>query len=203
MKIFIHARTRAIFLLFSLLSGMTAQAQTWHLASPNGRVQIAVERSGEGLPRYSVRYDNNLVIAPSRLGIQTHFMSSAVIEAFTTPEVTQRSVNEVYHMVLGKTRTAPDRYNEMTLRFISTNNAPNIDLIFRAYDEGAAFRHVVSAQPDVAEYTIFGERTEFLFAADYACWGANMGRFYTAHESEFDPVMASNIRNSNKALHRI
>jgi len=100
-------------------------------------------------------------------------------------------------VVLGKTRTAPDRYNEMTLRFIATNNGPNIDLIFRAYDEGAAFRHVVSAQPGVAEYTIFGERTEFLFPADYACWGANMGRFYTAHESEFDPVMASNIRNSN------
>jgi len=197
MKIFTRSHTRTIFPLFALLSGMTAQAQTWQLTSPNGRVQIEVERSGEGLPRYSVRYDNNLVIASSRLGIQTHFSSRTVTEAFTTPEVTRRSVDEVYHVVLGKTRTAPDRYNEMTLRFIATNNAPDIDLIFRAYDEGAAFRHVVSAQPDVTEYTIFGERTEFLFPADYACWGANMGRFYTAHESEFDPVMASNIRNSN------
>jgi len=188
---------RAIFPLCVLLFGMTAQAQTWQLASPNGRVQIEATRSGEGLPRYSVRYDNHLVISPSRLGIQTHFSSRAGTEAFTTPEVSRRSVDEVYHVVLGKTRTAPDRYNEMTLRFIATNNEPNIDLIFRAYDEGVAFRHVVSTQPDVAEYTIFGERTEFLFPADYACWGANMGRFYTAHESEFDPVMASNIRSAN------
>jgi len=75
MKIFTHARTRAIFLLFTLLFGMSAQAQTWQLTSPNGRVQIEVERSGEELPRYSVRYDNHLVIASSRLGIQTHFMS--------------------------------------------------------------------------------------------------------------------------------
>jgi len=197
MKIFTRARTRVIFPLFALLLGMTAQAETWHLASPNGRVQIEVERSGEGLPRYSVRYDGNLVISPSALGVQTR-PSRFIAETFTTPEVTRRSVDEVYHVVLGKTRTAPDRYHEMSLRFTSTNEGRDIDLIFRAYDEGAAFRYVLPPKSGIAEYTIYREHTEFAFPVDYACWGANVGNYHTPHESEFDPIPASQIRFLNR-----
>jgi len=193
-------------LLAAFLFSGAIQAESWQLHSPDGRVHIEVSRSDEALPRYSVSYDGNLVISPSHLGVQTRWVE----EKFAAPEVTRRSVDEVYHVVLGKTRSAPDRYNEMSLRFTATNEGRDIDLIFRAYDEGAAFRHVLPPQPDIPRYnnfgertedlsgyTIFGERTEFAFPADYACWGSNIGRFYTSHEAEFDPVMASNIRFFN------
>jgi len=200
------SRVRRIIPLFALLFATTAHAEAWHLSSPNGRVQFEIERSSEGLPRYSVKYDGNVVIQPSRLGVRT----SWVAEKFSTPEVTRRSVDEIYHVVLGKTAAVPDRYNEMTLRFRATNEGRDIELVFRAYDEGAAFRHILPPQPDIPRYTnfgertedfsgytIFGESTEFAFPSDYACWGSNIGQFYTSHEAEFEPVMASKIRPFN------
>jgi len=185
---------RSVFFLFALIFASTAQAEVWQVASPNGRVQIDVERSQEGFPRYSVKYDGNLVISSSALGVQTSFPESK----FAAPEVTRRSVDEIYHVVLGKTNAAPDRYDEMTLRFTAINEGRDIDLIFRAYDEGAAFRYVLPPKPGAAEYTIYGERTEFSFPVDYACWGANVGNYHTAHEAEFDPVAASEIRFLNR-----
>jgi len=203
--------TAIVFSLFVLLVRMPAQAETWQLASPNGRVQIKVERSGTGFPRYSVQYDGNTVIAPSTMGLTTTLptgeysvpwvmdpSTTLVLTEFSTPEVSRRAVDEVYHIVLGKARSAPDHYHEMTLHFPSANGGSSLDLIFRAYNEGAAFRYVVPPQPKLTEYTIYSEQTQFAFPHDYACWGANIGGYYTSHEAEYDPVAASRIRVHNK-----
>jgi len=176
--------------LFALLFAITAHAETWQLASPDGRVQFEIERSGKGLPRYSVKYDGNPVISPSPMGLN----SSLSLSEFSAPKVTRRSVDEVYHMVLGKASAAPDRYHEMTLSFPSANQGSAIDIIFRAYDAGAAFRYILPPQPGLGEYTIYEEGTGFSFPVDYSCWGANLGNFYGAHEPEFDPIDASKIR---------
>jgi len=207
----LHSPIQAIFLLVALLFVMTAQAETWQLASPNGRVQIEVTRNGEGLPRYSVSYDGNTVIAPSSMGLITmpntdeyslpvtmDPETTLFLTGFSATEVIRRSVDETYHIVVGKASSAPDRYHEMTLRFPFANGSSHLDLIFRAYDEGAAFRYVIPPQPQLREYTIYGEYTGFAFPRDYACWGANMGRYNTSHEMEFDPVMASKIRLHNR-----
>ncbi|KXU34942.1 alpha-glucosidase [Cephaloticoccus primus] len=171
------------------LLGVAAQAETWRLASPNGRVQVEVVRSdAKGLPRYSVKYDGYIVIAPSSMGLHTNLPLSE----FAAPEVTRRSVDEVYHMVLGNARSVPDRYHEMTLSFSAINEGHNIDLIFRAYDDGAAFRYVVP--PQANEYTVYGEQTEFAFPVDYTLWGSDLGRSTTSHEREFLPTTASQVR---------
>jgi len=185
---------RFVLPLLGLLTTATAAAESWQIASPNGRVQIEVDRSnGKGLPRYSVKYDGNLVISPSAMGLDT----TLSLSEFAIPEVTRRSVDEVYHVVVGKTRTAPDRYHEMTLRFPSANQGSAIDLVFRAYDEGAAFRYILPPQPGVREYTINSESTGFAFPADYRCWGSNLGSYYSSHENEFDEINASKIRYLN------
>jgi len=184
---------RSAAFLFTLLFAITAHAGTWQLASPNGRVQIEVERSGIGFPKYSVKYAGNLVISPSEMGLDT----TLSLSEFSTPKVTRRSVDEVYHLVVGKTRTAPDRYHEMTLSFPSGNQGSPIDLVFRAYDNGAAFRYILPPQPGLSEYIINSELTQFAFPADYRCWGSNLGSYYSSHENEFDPVDASKIRFLN------
>jgi len=62
---------RLVLALLGLMTTATASAETWHLASPNGRVQIEVNRTGTGLPKYSVKYAGNLVISPSVMGLDT------------------------------------------------------------------------------------------------------------------------------------
>jgi alpha-glucosidase len=182
----------SLLLLPLLLMAGAAQAETWNLASPDGQIAVTVDKADNGLPKYSVSYRGKPVIAPSELGLRTDLAGFGA-KGFDAPAVTTRTVNDTYHIVAGKAASAPDYYNEQTLTFHETGGSRDLTLIFRAYDSGVAFRYVLPAQN--AAYGLYGETTEFAFAADYDCWGLNLGKFHNAHEGEFDPVKASLIRD--------
>jgi len=172
-----------------------ASAETVHVASPNGRITIDVTYDAGGLS-YTVSHDSKIVIAPSPLGIVTDagtFGSGA--QTLTGEQDT--SVNDVYHMVVGKAKDMPDRYNQAVLTFVQGGDRPlSYGLVVRAYDGGTAVRFSLTDQNGtVKSLSIGGERTQFAFPADYPCWGVNQGRFVNSHEGEFDPVKASQIRN--------
>ena len=60
----------------------------------------------------------------------------------------------------------------------------NFHLLVRAYDNGVAFRYAVPEQAGVSAIKVRSEGTQFNFAKDYDCWGANMGRFDTSFEAK-------------------
>ena len=72
-----------------------------------------------------------------------------------------------------------------------------LEIVFRAYEDGFAFRYRVPAQPNSRHLRLAGEVTEFTFPADYRCQALNIGRYTSSHEGEFDPVLASAMRNHN------
>ena len=47
--------------------------------------------------------------------------------------------------------------------------------IFRAYDDGVAFRYLVPAGAGVSTLLVHNEDTEFVFGEDYACHGLQRG----------------------------
>src|ERR1035437_581944 len=63
-----------------------------------------------------------------------------------------------------------------------------IELHFRAYNDGAAFRYFIPDQEILSQFEILAERSEFRFPADYTCWAAQYGSFTTAQEKEFDRI---------------
>jgi alpha-glucosidase len=70
----------------------------------------------------------------------------------------------------------------------------------RAYDDGVAFRYVVPEQAGISDFKVMNEATQFNFPKDYDCWGANMGRFDSSFEAEYDQIKASKIRNFNNYM---
>ncbi|MGN6208400.1 glycoside hydrolase family 97 protein [Asticcacaulis sp.] len=183
---------RSLLLLPLLMMAGAAQAETWQTASPDGQVIVTIDKADGALPKYSVSFHGQTVIAPSELGLRTDLAGFGA-KGFDAPVVTTREVNDTYKIVAGKAATAPDHYNEQTLTFHEIGGSRDLTLIFRVYDTGVAFRYVLPAQGGA--YGLYGERTEFAFAADYDCWGLNLGKFHNAHEGEFDPVKASLIRD--------
>ncbi len=183
---------RSLLLLPLLLMAGAAQAETWAVNSPDGQVVVTIDKADAGLPKYSVSFHGKTFIAPSELGLRTDLAGFGA-KGFDAPAVTTRAVNETYKIVAGKAASAPDHYNEQTLTFHETGGSRGLSLIFRVYNSGVAFRYIVPAQD--AAYGLYGEKTEFAFAADYDCWGLNLGKFHNAHEGEFDPVKASLIRD--------
>src|SRR5208337_3875677 len=69
-----------------------------------------------------------------------------------------------------------------------------VDVIFRAYNEGAAFRYFLPVQSAMEKFTLMAENTGFYFARDASAFALNLGRYNTANEGEYLPTPLSGIK---------
>jgi alpha-glucosidase len=173
----------------------SARAAEHVLASPDNGLTITISDT-DGRARYAVARKGKPLLTPSPLGLALD-KGGALSTRLTIAGVNQTSVDQTYDLVVGKTRTARDHYNELTVDFAEAGPAGRkLRVIARAYDDGVAFRYVLPDQPTLAGVAIRGEETRFDFAADDRCWALNLGRFGTSHEGEYDPIQASKFRAS-------
>ncbi|TFI59858.1 glycoside hydrolase family 97 protein [Sphingomonas parva] len=189
---------RRLILAALLAAGASsAAAADLRLASPGKRVEIVVGTSSERQPTYSVTFDGKPVLAPSPLGLDLD-KGGRLSYGLAVTGSERRSGTDRYTLTAGKARAVDDRYEELAVDLQEGGDAGRkLRIIFRAYDDGAAFRYVVPVQSALAAANVMGEMTRFDFARDYACWGLNLGKFGTSHEGEFDPVRASSLREHN------
>ena len=144
-----------LFVLLMLSASVFAQ-QRYTLQSPDKDITVTIE-TGEKIT-YAVTHGNTCVLAPSAIGMElgdgTMLGTNPVVKSVKT-----RSVNEVLLSPLYKKAEIPEVYEEMTLSFKG-----NYKVIFRAYNEGVAYRFETSFNKP---RTIRNETADFNFDADY------------------------------------
>jgi alpha-glucosidase len=179
---------------FIVVAAAPAQAAGLALQSPDGAVVATVATRSDGQPVYSLGYRGQQLLRPSARGFLFERYQH-LGPGTTLREVGRRSGEDRYTPPAGKTSSARDRYNELTVEFLETG-APKrrFEVVFRAYDGGLAFRYRIPDQSGLRELRLAGEDTQFLFPANYDCHGLNIGRFESGHEGEYDPVAAASIR---------
>ncbi|QAY76642.1 glycoside hydrolase family 97 protein [Sphingosinicella sp. BN140058] len=192
-------KTRIVLAALLTVASSPALAADLRLASPNGRVEIVVGISAQRQPTYAVSFDGKPVIAPSGLGLDL-VKGGRLSYGLSVTGSTRQSVDRRYTLFAGKARDVQERFNELSVDL--RENDPGaagrtLRIVFRAYDDGAAFRYVLPVQAQTAGTDIAGEMTRFDFPSDYQCWGLNLGKFGSSHEGEFDPVRASSLREHN------
>ena len=162
------------------------------LKSPDGKITVTLNQQGGGPVTYAIERNGEPLITTSALRVR---LAEGEISYGTSGEVTTSSGGQVRKLVATKAAEARDHYNEVSVTMNPAGGAPKqFRWIFRAYDDGVAFRYVVPADAGLATLAVRNEETEFGFAADYGCHGLNIGRFDSSHEGEFDPIKASLIR---------
>ena len=165
------------------------------LRSPDGRVVVHLAQNDAGNLTYRIERNGETVIADSQLRLQ---FSEGWVSSLQVRELTARSVDQVHKLTATKAATARDHFNELTVS--AAPNLPavkSLQWVFRAYDDGVAFRYLVPASAGLQSLAVRSEDTEFTFGADYDCHGFNVARVDSSHEGEFDPVKASRIREHN------
>ncbi len=171
----------------------SASAQPVELRSPNGVIRFVMSASQrDAAPMYRVERHGEVIIAPSALGLQLRYAPD--FGPFDLAGTARVSTDRNYPLIAAKAARLRDHYNEVTITLKERTRGRRIDLIVRAYDDGIAFRYRLAEQPDLAAVSLANERTQFAFAADYDCWGLNLGRTDTPHEGEFDAIKASAAR---------
>ncbi|UCE08366.1 MAG: glycoside hydrolase family 97 N-terminal domain-containing protein, partial [bacterium] len=117
------------------------------LLSPNQQVSVVIfknDQSGYSSWSYSVFLEGKVkkieVVETSSLGLKRNdgdFFKN--LELVNVSEVS--TIDESYTMIAGKRKINRNHANQFTLSFRNTNKQP-LDILFRAYDTGVAFRYI-------------------------------------------------------------
>jgi len=149
-----------------LLAGAAAcigPAPILALDSPDGHITVDAGIDAEGHPCYSVTYKGATVIARSRLGIVTDEMDFSKVSDMTVGAVTGH--DSTWAPVWGEYETVRDHYNELPVTY-NTPDGAAVKVLFRAYDDGVAFRYEIPEQQAVNYLIVRRELTEFKLADD-------------------------------------
>ena len=155
--------------LASVLFLLTPAAHAIDLQSPDGSIALSVTMR-DGVPYYEVRRGNDIVIAPSRLGIRLKngpgFDKGLAIDSheFTT-------VDQTWQQVWGESKTVRDHHRQLIVTLITQDKPANrIDWIFRVFDDGIGIRYYIPQQDGLLAIEIMDELTEFTMTDNHRCW---------------------------------
>jgi len=146
-----------------------AAEQSWQLQSPDQQISVSLSLSDKSFS-YSVDYKNKAVIKPSALGFA--FKDQRQLQAnLKVDKVQQQSYNSRWQPVWGQRASIVDQYNEISLDLTEQGDkARQMQLVFRVYNDGVAFRYKLPKQPHLNKVVISDELTEFAFARNFSAW---------------------------------
>ena len=161
--------------------------------SPTGNLTIVFRLDPRGTPEWQVLRKGGLLLGWSSLGL-TFREGGPLTSGFTMLDSETRRHDETYTLVIGKTKEARDHYLELQVRLQeSLPPRRHLDLLFRAYDDGAAFRYALPEQEALAAFEIIKENTEFRFPTDMKAWAYQINTFRSSFEGRYLPTTLSAI----------
>ena len=142
-----------LFLLLAFLSCLLANAKnSYSLKSPDGRLEVNIDIDKQ--IKYSVVHEGDVMIYPSAIAMKLQFGKSFGIN----PKVAgskSYAVNQTIQAPVYKRTAIQDQYNELEIRF-----KDQYSLLFRAYDEGVAYRFVYTGK---GNFIVENETADFNF----------------------------------------
>ena len=139
------------------------------VTSPDGRNEVTVEVM-KGNLLYSVRRDGRAILLPSGLGIEFQG-APAIRDGLRVVGREQRSTDQTWTQPWGEVARVRDHHNELRVS-VAEGAAPNRQFVvtFRVFDDGLGFRYEFPQQPNLGEFAITDELTQFTLADDARAW---------------------------------
>ncbi|MBQ0147442.1 MAG: glycoside hydrolase family 97 N-terminal domain-containing protein, partial [Flavobacteriaceae bacterium] len=183
--------------IFTLLALGALNAQT--IESPSKQVKVNFELTANGQPSYSVTYKGKEIVKPSTLGFVLKD-AEALENGFTVTNYTTKSVNDAWQPVLGEYKEIKDIHNEGTFQLTQTSTNRNVNVTFRVFDEGVAFRYEFPKQQNLNYFIVKEEKTQFNLTGDHQTFwlpGDFDTQEYTYIESKISGIDHSKIDMNN------
>lgn len=180
-----------IFLFF--LYSTVGCAEDIVTASPDDVVKISFRLGNNAQAQYMVTYGSTSFLKWSNLGLK--FKDSDLLGGnLKVISVERNPVDDTYTIISGKSKYGRDYCNETKIT-LEEKSAPGrkLELYFRAYNDGAAFRYGIPQQAGMNEFILQTEETYFNFAGDYKCWAMKKDRFRHSYEGEYIDYKLSNL----------
>ena len=172
----IRTTMKRLFFAVVLALLLTACGKMTSLSSPDGSLELEFSLSDEGVPSYSLSFDGEMIVVPSRLGLST--VERNYVDGMVIASVEHSKSDSVWQPVWGQYAEIRDCYNAMTVTLTSQDGA-ELKIEMRLYNDGLGVRYVL---PGEGSASVAAELTEFRMAGDYAAhWMAG-----SDDDAEFD-----------------
>ena len=180
-----------LFSLFLLFAFGFSQAQT--VNSPSGKIALTFTLSSTGQPTYLVNYKAKTVVATSDLGIK--LKDKPALDAnFEIQSSKNSTFNESWKPVLGEQSSIVSHYNELVVSLVQKSTNVKVNLVFRAFDEGVAFRYDFPKQKELNYFIISDENTQFNVTENNKVFW--LPGDFDSNEYEYNETQLSEIDNS-------
>ena len=180
-----------------LLLGIQVYSQT--IQSPSKQITVNFSLSDNGKPSYTVSYKNKPVVLQSNLGIKLK-EGGDLVSNFSIDSIAHNSVNETWQPVLGEQSNIKNNYNLMIVALSQKSNSRNINIIFKVFDEGVAFRYEFPKQANLNYFIISDEKSEFNLTGDHKTFwlpGDFDSQEYAYNETKLSEVNTDDIDKNN------
>jgi alpha-glucosidase len=176
-------RLFAAMALFAALVSYGFAQSNYSLTSPDGRIEVKVRATDR--IRYDVSYKGQPVLHDAQIAMDVEHKNLGV-----NPKVTgskQRSEDKVLEPVVRqKFAKIRENYRELRLEFDG-----NYAVVFRAYNEGVAYRFETSLPQ--TQVHVYNEEGIFNFAADHTVYYPLEESFFSHNERKYLPQPMSSI----------
>ncbi len=157
-----------IALILSALAisfGLQAAEQ---VTSPDGRLVVDFDLGRGGIPTYSATFAGEQIIKPSHMGFVLAD-STKLDRNFSIVNIARGSEDETWTPVWGENATIRNHYNSLTVDLAQPRHGIKMNIEFRVFDDGMAFRYVFPKQ--TREYLVIdAEKSQFAMGSDDTAW---------------------------------
>ncbi|AHM58470.1 alpha-glucosidase [Flammeovirgaceae bacterium 311] len=140
------------------------------ITSPSGQIAVTFFLTADQEPAYRVFYQNKVVIDTSLLGFE--FRDQPALQAnLRINAVAVDSLKETWQMPWGEQTDVLNHYKQLNVQLQEDKpEGRQVNLCFRVFDDGMAFRYSFPVQAHMDEVLITEETTQFKLTGDHDSW---------------------------------
>ncbi|MCO8124779.1 glycoside hydrolase family 97 protein [Stieleria sp. TO1_6] len=179
-------------MVIAWFSGHSVCAQSLQVRSPNGHLTLKIELDGTQQATVNLSRDD-VVLVHFTLGLQ--FGDSGLFgQRLKILESATNSQDLTYQIAVGKTESARDRHNELSVLVEEASAAHRrLQFVFRVFDDGAAFCYQIPEQPAMNEFVLTDEHTRFEFPGSPTAYVLPLKNYTTPYESYYQKLQVAEI----------
>lgn len=155
-------------LLLLATTAVVAQNKTQKLESPGKKNNVTFSLTN-GIPTYAVTHGKDEIITPSAMGFK--LKNEDLSKDFTVTNIKTSTHDDTWTQVWGEKKNIRNHYNQMVVQ-LQTKDARKrkLNIEFRAFDDGVAFRYVFPEQGIKDSIFVMDEVTTFNLKEDGKAW---------------------------------
>lgn len=185
-------------LISFLVLTFTVNAQS--IQSPSKEITLNFSLSNDGKPTYEVLYKNKPIVKTSSLGIKLK-EGGDLTSGFRIDSVGGGdNIDKSWQPVLGEQSTIRNEYSERIFALSQKATGRMMNIIFRVFDDGVAFRYDFPRQSKLNYFIVSDEVSEFNLTGDHKTFwlpGDFDSQEYPYMENKLSEINTDNIDLNN------